>query len=488
LTTSFHPTLVQTRVRTANKASLNADGDYVLYWMTMTRRPGWNYALQRAVDYAKKLNKPLIVLEPLRCDYRWNCVRFHSFIMEGMAANREAFKSNVTYYPYLEPEREAGKGLLKALGERACVVVGDDFPCYFLPHMLEAAARQLGVLFEVVDSNGLLPLSAAPKAFDRAVDFRRFLQKNLEPHLEHPPLADPLRGHDLRTKIPKDILERWPMARSDARPEDFPVNQAIQPVWYKGGHTFGELALKDFLQNRVRRYEDERSEPMSGVASGLSPYLHFGYVSAHQVLHELSQKEQWNHTKIAPRATGKKAGWWGMSSPAEAFLDEIVTWRELGYVFCHFREDYARYESLPEWALKTLAVHADDARPHVYTLKQLEQAETYDPLWNAAQCQLDQEGRIHNYLRMFWGKKVLEWSKTPQEGLENLIELNNKYAVDGRNPNSYSGIFWCFGRFDRPWFDRPIFGVVRYMSSDSTRKKFKVDPYIAKWSEDNLFR
>jgi deoxyribodipyrimidine photo-lyase len=171
-----------------------------------------------------------------------------------------------------------------------------------------------------------------------------------------------------------------------------------------------------------------------------------------------------------------------MGPAAEKFLDEAITWREVGYNMAAHREDFERYESLPAWAQATLAKHESDPRPHLYSRAQLEAGETHDELWNAAQGQLREEGRIHNYLRMLWGKKVLEWSPSPREALATLIDLNNKYALDGRDPNSYSGIFWTLGRYDRPWPpERPIFGTVRFMSSDSTRRKFKVDGYVARY-------
>ena len=168
---------------------------------------------------------------------------------------------------------------------------------------------------------------------------------------------------------------------------------------------------------------------------------------------------------------------------AEQFLDQFVTWRELGYNFSSHRPgDYDSFESLPDWALETLATHARDERAVIYTLKDFASARTHDALWNAAQRQLVSEGRIHNYMRMVWGKKILEWSRTPEEALEIMIELNNRYGLDGRNPNSYSGIFWCLGRYDRPWGpERPIFGKVRYMSSENTARKLHVKEYLEKY-------
>ena len=190
----------------------------------------------------------------------------------------------------------------------------------------------------------------------------------------------------------------------------------------------------------------------------------------------------WTPDQVGEAKPGKRE-WWGLSDSAEAFLDELITWRELGYNMCVREDNYDQFESLPDFARITLKEHADDERDPVYSLEEFEQAKTHDELWNAAQNQLRKTGIIHNYLRMLWGKKILHWSRSPREALDIMIELNNKYALDGRNPNSYSGIFWVLGRYDRAWGpEREIFGKVRYMTSASTRRKYKVDPYIAKWN------
>ena len=482
----------QLRVRPCGSGSVNQEGEYVLYWMTMQRRPHFNFALQRAVEWAVELGRPLVILEALRCDYPWANQRIHRFVMDGMQDHlahfsqrppspREGDEAPCTYYPYLERAVGEGKGLLAALAERACLVVTDDFPCFFLPRMLEAANAQVRVLLEAVDGNGLLPLRAPGKCFERAVDLRRYLQKNLADHLDILPLADPLQRVALpRYTLPSEILERWPLATLELA--GLPIDNEVTPVDYRGGFVGAEAQLEEFLDGRLSRYLD-RSQPDSHATSGLSPYLHFGHISVFAVLDGLARREAWNPSRMTYRANGSKDGTWGMSAPAEAFMDQIVTWRELGYLYCHYRPDYDCYSSLPPWAMRTLEEHAGDPRPHVYTLEQFGCAETHDPLWNAAQRQLLCEGRIHNYLRMLWGKKVLEWTRHPGEALEILIELNNRYALDGRDPNSYSGIFWCLGRFDRPWFRRPIFGSVRYMSCESARRKFKLDSYLARWGD-----
>jgi deoxyribodipyrimidine photo-lyase len=194
------------------------------------------------------------------------------------------------------------------------------------------------------------------------------------------------------------------------------------------------------------------------------------------------RREKWSPDKLSAKAAGKRAGWWGMSEPAEAFLDQLITWRELGYNFCSKRDDYDQYDSLPDWARATLAKHAGDPRPIVYSRDELTAAATHDPLWNAAQRQLTRDGKLHNYLRMLWGKKILEWSATPQEAMQTMIALNDRLAVDGRDPNSYSGIGWVLGRYDRAWGpERPIFGTIRYMSSDNTARKLSVKKYLERY-------
>jgi deoxyribodipyrimidine photo-lyase len=482
------------RIRCGNAKAVRSDGEFVLYWMTANRRTRWNFSFERAVDWARSLRKPLVVLEALRCDYRWASDRLHWFVIQGMADNALRLQGRaVTYYPYLERKNGTGRGLLAGLAERACVVVGDDYPCFFLPRMVAAAAKQIRVRFELVDSNGLVPLRAADKVFSRAFDFRRFLQRELREHLLSFPKQDPLERVRLPKldKLPVKISRKWPAAnlvdltKSAAKLAQFPLDHAVGIAPVSGGEAAAGLRLKAFLDNQLSSYDDSRNHPDEDATSGLSPYLHFGHLSAHETFAELMQREQWSPAKLADKVTGSAHGWWGVSASAEAFLDQFVTWRELGFNMCSHRDDYDRYESLPAWAQKTLAEHAQDPRDFVYSLAEFETAATYDPLWNAAQRQLVNEGRIHNYLRMLWGKKILEWSESPQDALTVMIELNNKYALDGRDPNSYSGIFWVLGRYDRAWGpERPIFGKIRYMSTASAQRKLHVVDYLRRYRPD----
>jgi deoxyribodipyrimidine photo-lyase len=485
-TASIVPSL---RIEAANEEPERPERDYVLYWMTAYRRATHNFALQRAVERATELRKPLIVLEALRVDYSWASDRFHRFILSGMADNAAAFAlSNVAYYPYVEPGRGAGKGLLSALAAHACLVVTDDFPAFFLPHATNAAARQLDVRLEAVDSNGIHALRAPGKAFTTAHAFRRWLQSNIYEDLAAFPLANPLaNAPGIKASLPEAIVRRWPIAELelagiDAAIQTLPIDHAVVPVGRAGGSRAAQARLTDFTP-RLSRYENERSHPDADGGSGLSPYLHFGHISSHEVFLAVADAEEWSVGDISSRRDGGRSGFWGMSSPAEAFIDQLITWRELGFNFCAYQREYDRYESLPEWSQRTLEEHASDPRPEQYSMAQLEHACTADPLWNAAQTQLLRDGIIHNYLRMLWGKKILEWSPSPPEALQRMIHLNNKYALDGRDPNSYSGIFWVLGRYDRAWGPRrAILGTVRYMSSANTARKLHVGDYLKRYT------
>jgi deoxyribodipyrimidine photo-lyase len=480
------------RIRTLVQEPPRPTGAFVLYWMTATRRLAWSHGLDRALEHARALRKPLLILEPLNVDYRWASDRHHAAIIDGMREHDDALRdSPIGYYPYVEPEPGAGRGLLSALADLACVMVTDDSPVFFTPQLMEAAGRLRGLSVEAVDSCGLMPLGAAPAAFGTAFAFRRFLQRELPDHLfagPEPQGYQAARDLPVLVELPADVVARWPRAASELLSErrslaTLPIDHTVGVTDWVGGHSAASRRLRDFVETGLPRYGEERSHPDADVASRLSPWLHYGHLSTHEIFKAVADAEEWGPTRLASRVDGRKAGWWGMGASAEAFLDELVTWRELGYVFCVHEPRYDRYDTLPEWARLTLEEHAEDPREHIYTLDELAEAQTSDELWNAAQRQLVHEGVIQNYLRMLWGKRILEWTRHPREALDVMIELNNRFALDGRDPNSYSGIFWVLGRFDRGWPERPIFGKVRSMTSASTRRKLRLDGYLARWGE-----
>ena len=487
-------TPADSRVVALNKAPVRGDGECVVYWQIMARRTTYNFALEHAIAHARRLSKPLVVLEPLRIGYQWASDRLHQFCIDGMSDNAAAYaKARVAYHPYVEQAEGEGKGLLEAFAANAAVVVTDDYPEFFLPRMMSAAGRALdkiGARLEAVDGNGLLPLRAVDTAYAFAHQFRRVLQNRLPEMLDSFPEENPLRkardlpvmSATLRQSL--DAVERrWPRAtveaaRAGSIVSKLAIDHSVPLVSRRGGSRAASKVLQRFLEMRLPRYIDDRNNLDNPAASELSPYLHWGFISAHQIFAEVAESESWTPLRLAPRPNGKREGWWGMTRPAESFLDELITWRELSFNGSAHLADHDKYESLPQWALDTLDVHSADRRPAIYSLEQLERGETSDTLWNAAQGQLRSEGFIHNYLRMLWGKRIIEWTRHPREALDIMVALNNKWAIDGRDPNSYSGIFWVLGRYDRPWPERAVFGKVRTMTSASTAKKMSVKKYI----------
>lgn len=481
------------RLRRLSDAPTRPERDYVLYWMTSFRRARSNFALDRALEHAKALGKPLVVFEPLRVGYEFANDRLHAFVLQGMAENRRRFAASpVHYFPYVEPAAGHGKGLLEALAARACVVVGDDWPSFFVPAMQAAAAQRLDVAFEVVDSNGLYPLRHTPRVFTTAHSFRVHLQKVLPPHLEQRPAAGPLKRLQLPklAALPRAVTARWAPASDDvlaatpAALAALPIDHSVPPVPLEGGSAAGEARLARFVDTKLGDYETTRNEPEVDGTSVLSPYLHFGHVSSHQVFERLIANAGWSPERLGKSIGGARAGWWKLPAPAEAFLDQLVTWRELAFnLSSHRPDEYRSLDSLPTWAKATIAAHAKDPRPHRYSLEQLERGATHDRLWNAAMGQLRRDGWFHNYLRMLWGKKIYEWSASAADALRAMEALMGKYSLDGRDPVSWSGYFWVLGRYDRPWGpERPIFGKLRYMSSDNTAKKLSVKRYIERYA------
>jgi deoxyribodipyrimidine photo-lyase len=483
------PSVPALRITKLNSVQPRADGDFVVYWMTAYRRTRFNFAIQRAVEWSNKLKRPLVILEAIRSHYRWNSDRFHRFILDGMVDNAVATKnSKAFYYPYVELKNRDGQGLLEKLAKQACIIVADDFPCFFHPSLYHRIAKGWSCAVELVDSNGILPMRATDRTFTVAHSYRRYMQKEIVNHLDDWPEMEPLTT--LKTEklksLPTSIIEHWPKSTVEELAqfslEKLDINHSVLPTALVGGTRAAEVHLATFIDRKLDCYSEDRNEPSKSGSSGLSPYLHFGHVSSHEIFERIATANRWSPTMLS-KPNGKMNGFWNMSEHSEAFVDQLLTWREIGFNLCWREPNYDRYSSLPTWAATTLGEHEADPRPFVYSLEQFESATTHDELWNSAQRQLVREGLIHNYLRMLWGKKILHWTSCPQDALKIMLHLNNKYALDGRDPNSYSGIFWILGRYDRAWGpERPIFGKVRYMTSESTRNKFSVDAYLKRFS------
>lgn len=474
------------RLRRCNDRPESPGGDYVLYWMQAFRRLTHNHALDFALDRARSLGKPLVVYEGLKLGYRWASARLHQFILEGMRDNaRLARAMGVNYWPFVETPDDPGRGLLRKLSENACLVVTDDYPCFIVPEQTPALAAKANVAVTAVDGNSIVPLNLLGAPVAMAAHLRPRIHKAFAAAWASRAVAEPVIPKSIRSKIDPPFA-LW---NADCDIPEFvaslPIDQHVKPVRSEpGGSAAAKRRLREFVDTQLPRYADGRNAPTGpddSAASRLSAYLHFGHISieeiADAVLHSVGD---WDVSKLNPSCNNKREGFFTDNPNIDGFLDEALTWRDIGFHWhWHRRADAVSLDrALPPWAKATLHKHADDRREHLYSLEEWEAADTHDPLWNAAQKQLVAAGRIHNYLRMLWGKKVLEWSATPQEAYETLEHLNNKYALDGRDPNSYTGILWCFGLFDRPWPpERNVFGTVRFMSSANTARKFKLEPY-----------
>ena len=495
------------RVHTTNEYPINPDGNFVLYWMTASRRYHYNSALEHSISLSIKLNKPLLIVEAVSIRHIWSSDRILTFFAQGIIDNSRIFQShNLTYVPWVETHKQTGNGLLRKLSRNSCAVVIDDFPTYLPRDVMRQASKFCKVRLDAVDSNGILPISWADRAFPSAYSFRKYMQKNLLSALAAIPEFDPMENVSKDLLLPNTYVENlflnagspitpyewlWRVAQGGeigieaCAPLD--IDHAVPPVNSKRGGRFEAVARLDrFLKKGLDRYDSGRNNPDDSASSGLSPWLHFGHISSVEVVKAVWGRSDWDPSKISIEDTGRgtRSGWWGVPEAHEAFLDQIITWRELGFNFAHMREDHNSIESIPDWAKTSLDLHSSDPREE-YTFEQIENAETGDEIWNAAQRQLVRSGHIDNYLRMLWGKRILEWAPNPETAAEWMININDRWALDGRDPNSYTGIFWVLGRHDRAWGpERPIFGKVRYMSSQNTRKKLHLERYLARWAED----
>jgi deoxyribodipyrimidine photo-lyase len=475
------------RLRNVNDRPVDASGDYILYWMQLYRRLDHNHALNYALALAAHHKKPLVVYEGLKLGYPWASRRLHRFILEGMLDNFEtAKKLGLNYWPFVETPDQLGRGLLTQLASNAVAVVTDDFPCFIIPGQTAALAAKVDVPVIAVDGNSVVPFANLGAPVSAAAHLRPRIHKAFAEAWQHR-AGSRMRISDAAMKPVDPPFPLWHAADLDAFVASLPLDASVPPVpGIRGGSVAAKERLRDFVQRKLRGYADSRSAPTSpddGHASGLSPYLHFGHLSIEEVAEAvLSARGEWSPEMLNLSCRGKRDGYFSDDADINNFLDEALTWRDVGMNWHWTRRDdtASLRKALPTWAWESLSRHADDERTHLYTLDEWEAGETHDPLWNAAQKELVATGAMQNYLRMLWGKKVLEWSRTPEEAYQTLVHLNNKYALDGRNPNSYTGILWCFGLFDRPWApERDVYGVIRYMSSDNTAKKFKLAGYYA---------
>jgi deoxyribodipyrimidine photo-lyase len=451
--------MVEDRVQCLNQAPFRKDAQYVLYWAQMNRRVRWNHALSYAAGLANGAQLPLLVYEGLTCSYLYSSDRLHTFILEGVPDTEEQLKKlGIGYLFHLRRKHSDRDDVLYRLAHAAAAVVTDDYPTFIARQHNARVPPRLSVAYYAVDSSCIVPMSQMEKREYAAYTIRPKIRKLVSRYLTPVPPIKMRRKFDLSLPPLHTEVTRSNIPELVASCE---IDHSVRPApALQGGSAEARRRLKHFLRKNLSRYASFHNEPSAHATSSLSPYLHFGHLSSLEVA--LAVQEYAREHKLM----------------ADEFLEELIVRRELAFNFARFTSDFESLECLPRWVRETLAKHTSDKRDPAYSREQFENAQTHDPLWNAAQKELLLRGKIHGYYRMYWGKKIIEWSKTPEDALETMIYLNDRYALDGRDPNGYTNILWCFGLHDRPWVERPIFGQVRYMSYQGMRRKTDVDAYI----------
>ena len=425
----------------------------VVYWMSRDQRVYDNWALLFAQQLAIEKKKSLVVVFNLVPDFLEATIRQYGFMLKGLQeVEKELSKYNIPFFLTTgKPEEEFPK-LLKNIN--ASILVSDFDPLKIKRIWKRDVAKQISIPFYEVDAHNIVPcLHVSDKLEFAAYTLRPKIHKALIEFMDEFPKLKKMG----KSEISSDRID-WEVIQKSLK-----INLDVKEVdWIKPGETAALKSLENFLKNKFDNYHGWRNDPTKNGQSNLSPYLHFGQISAQRIALETE-------------------GLNGNKESAKSFLEELIVRRELADNFCYFNKNYDSFDGFHDWAKTSLNEHRKDEREFVYTLIQFEQAKTHEDLWNAAQMEMVTTGKMHGYMRMYWAKKILEWTKSPEDALKIAIYLNDKYELDGRDPNGYTGIAWSIGGIhDRSWFERPVYGKIRYMNRNGAEKKFDIKAYIGK--------
>ena len=445
-----------TRIQQLNDFDIRFDADYVLYWMQQSQRAEYNHALEYAVQQANDLGLGVVVAFGLMDDYPEANLRHYTFMMEGLTETKALLEKRGIH---MVVRRGSPPDVALELGQEAAIIVCDRG---YLKHQRiwrDQVAIEADCRVVQVESDVIVPLETVSQKVEYAArTIRPKIKKQLDRYLielkpvkvKHPTVNISFDGLDL--KQPANILALLNIDRSLPAVTRF----------FKGGTSQAKKIFGNFIRSRLKNYEKNHNQPQTDDISHMSLYLHFGQISPLYLALSINKAEH------------------RLDSAKAVFLEELIVRRELAANFVYYHRDYDNFDCLPGWAQKTLADHRKDRRSYTYTLRQLEDAETHDPYWNAAMKEMKTTGFMHNYMRMYWGKKILEWSSTPELAFRNTLAINNKYFLDGRDPNSYAGVAWIYGVHDRAWPQRKIFGKIRCMTASGLERKCDVRAYVDK--------
>jgi deoxyribodipyrimidine photo-lyase len=427
--------------------------DYVLYWMQASQRTEYNHALEYATEQANARGKPLVVFFGLTEKFPEANARHFAFMLEGLKEVARSLDKRGIRFVVRHRSPEVGA---VEMARRANLAVVDRGYLRVERQWRDRAAQKIDCPLVQVEANVIVPLEqASPKEEFAARTIRPKIKAQLEKYLV-PLKTVPLKKDSLKLDFetlnpddPDEVLAHLPIDRGVDRVSGF-----------LGGTSEAKKRLLEFIADKLSIYPSMRNDPNTDAVSQMSPYLHFGQISPLYIALEVIKSK---------------------NKAVETYLEELIVRRELSMNFIFYNRQYDQFEGLPAWAIKTLEEHRQDKREAIYSPAQLEEGRTADPYWNTAQKEMVLTGKMHNYMRMYWGKRIIEWTRTPQEAFRIALYLNNKYELDGRDPNGFTGVAWCFGKHDRPWPTRPVFGKVRIMKASGLRRKFNADAYARKY-------
>ena len=441
--------LKKERLEQLNEGTPKQSGDYVLYWMQASQRAESNQALQFAVSNANELNLPVIAYFGVTDDFPEGNLRHYDFMIEGL--KETSTELNERGIKFLIGHESPPEGVI-TLAEDASLVVVDRGYLRIQKAWREKLASATDVPLIQVEDNVVVPVE---EASDKEEYAARTIRPKINDKLEE--FTNPVRETEpdissLDTNIDFNSVKLNQVL------EKLKIDRSVGPVpGFTGGTSAAKKLLKEFIENKLDHYAELSNDPTEDYLSHMSPYLHFGQISPIYIVNKILKKD---------------------SPGTDDYLEQLVVRRELSVNFVHYNENYDKFGSfLPDWARETLTDHENDKREYLYTLEEFENAETHDRYWNAAQKEMNLTGKTHGYMRMYWGKKILEWTPNPEKGYDITLYLNNKYELDGRDPNGFTGVAWCYGKHDRAWKERPVFGKTRYMSAGGLERKFDIQKY-----------